>query len=443
MRFCSKLELALALGAIVSAALLPTTAGAQGGFLEDRAPREGPGFKVGRLVLHPGLSLQSGYNSNIFLQSSNEEGAFILRLEGYLDVATAGAVRSAQGEANAVEPKKIEFRGGVGGRYYHYFSARVGDNVGADANVDFSYNPSKVFSLQVRDEFRRTIQPFSNPNTTSGTTISYGRNINTASLALVGRSKSQVLEGSVGYTNYVQFFDANVYAYAKTMSHHVPVSLSWRFFPTSALVYTAEYINQTYLNPEQVLASPTSLSNNNRVLTLIGYNGAITERTMLTAMIGYTAGFYEAAQNFDDVIARANLSWRPRATIVFTTAFDRNVRPSYIGNYTTINRLRASARFTIAGALDLGVSAWVSFDKSGLALSPDGAPLGNQLNRKDTRLQAALFGEYRFKAWLALFGQIGYLADYTGFRYLGTGPLIVPYANYQRFGAWLGLRVFY
>ena len=104
MRFCSKLELALALGAIVSAAVLPTTANAQVGFLEDRAPREGPGFKVGRLVLHPGLSTQGGYNSNVFLQSSDEEGSFILRLEGYLDVATAGAVRSAQGEANAVEP---------------------------------------------------------------------------------------------------------------------------------------------------------------------------------------------------------------------------------------------------------------------------------------------------------------------------------------------------
>ncbi|MGB8224428.1 MAG: hypothetical protein WCF10_17685 [Polyangiales bacterium] len=443
MRFFSKLELALALGAIVSAALLPTTAGAQGGFLEDRAPREGPGFKVGRLVLHPGLSLQGGYDSNVFLQSSGEEGSFILRLEGYLDVATVGAVRRAQGEANALEPQKIEFRGGVGGRYYHYFSGRVADNVGADANADFSYNPSKVFTLQLRDDFTRTIRPFSNPNTTSGTTISYGRNINAASLALVGRSKSQVLEGSVGYTNYVQLFDAGLYTYGNTMSHHVPVSLSWRFFPSSALVYTVEYINQTYLNPEQVLASPTSLSNNNRVLTLIGYNGAITERTLLTAMIGYTAGFYEAAQNFDAVIARVDLSWRPRATIVFTTGFDRNVHPSFIGNYTTINRLRANARFTLAGALDVGMNAWVSFDKSGPALSPDGAPIGNQLNREDTRLQAALFAEYRFKAWLALFSEIGYLADFTDFRYLGTGPLIVPYANYQRFEAWLGLRVFY
>ncbi|MGB8328702.1 MAG: hypothetical protein WCE62_01145 [Polyangiales bacterium] len=443
MRDFSKLELALALGAIVSAASSPATAVAQGGSFEDRAPREGPGFKVGRLVLHPGVSAEGGYDSNVFLQSTGEESSFILRLSGYLDVATLGTVRQSQGEFTKVEPQKIQFRGGVGGRYYHYFSGRVADNVGADADVDFSYNPSKVFSLLVRDNFRRTIRPFSNPNTIEGPTISYGRNINVASLDLVGRTKSQVLEGTLGYTNYLELFDSSIYAYGDNMSHRVPASLSWLFFPSSALVYTVEYINQTYLNPAQVLASPTLLSDNNRVRSLIGYNGALTERVAVTAMIGYTAGFYALAPDFDDVIAQASVSWRPRPTIALTSAYFRDVRPSFIGNYTTINRLSATTRFTLAGALDFGVEAWVSFDKSGLALSPDGAPLGNQLNRKDTRLQVALFAEYRFKSWLALFGNIGYLADYTGFRYLGTDPLLDPVADYQRFDAWVGLRAFY
>jgi hypothetical protein len=443
MRYCSKLELALALGAIVSAALLPATAGAQGGFLEDRAGREGPGFKVGRLVLHPGLSLEGGYDSNIFLQDGNEEDSFILRLTGYLDVSTLGTVRQSQGEANRAEPQKIQFRGGIGGRLYHYFNNRVGDNVGADADIDFSYNPSKVFSLQVRDNFRRTIRPFSDPNTAEGTTISYGRNINAASLDLVGRSKSQVLQGSVGYTNYVELFDSSLYAYGDTMSHRVPATLSWLFFPSSALVYTVEYINQTYLNPQDVLVSPTLLSDNNRVMTLIGYNGAITERASITAMIGYAAGFYIETEDFDDVIARADVSWQPRPTIRVTTGYQRDVRPSFIGNFTVMNWLHGEARFTLAGALDLGTKASVSFDKSGPALSPNGTLLGNQLNRKDTRLQVALFAEYRFKAWLALFGEVGYLADYTDFRYLGTGPLLGPVASYQKFEAWLGLRVFY
>jgi hypothetical protein len=442
MRYCSKLELALALVTVLGAASLSATAAAQG-FSPDRASREGPGFKVGRLVLHPGLSLEGGYDSNVFLQTTNEEDSFILRLEGYLDVATEGSQRQNQGDSQAGDPQKIQFRGGLGARYYHYFLDRVPDNVGGDAHVDFSYNPSKVFSLELRDIFRRTIRPFSNPNTAQGSTISYGFNHNVASIDFVGRSKSQVLEGRVGYTNAIEFFDADIYAYGKNLTHRVPVSLSWLFFPTSALVYTFDYANQQFLNPEEILTSPTLLSENHRVSNMVGYNGAITERFSLTAMIGYAAGFYKVGEDFDAVIARADTRWRPRPTISLLAGYTRDVRPSFIGNFTTINRVEATAQFTLGGALQLGLTSWVSFDKSGLALAPDGLPIGNQLNRKDVRFYAGLFGEYRFKAWLSLFGRVGYLADYTKFQYLGTAPLLDPVANYQRFEAWLGLRVFY
>lgn len=442
MRYCRRLELALAFVAILNAASVPATAGAQG-FSDDRAAGEGPGFKAGRLVLHPGLSLEGGYDSNVFLQDVNEEDSFVLRLVGYLDVATEGSERQSQGESNKAEPQKIQFRGGLGAQYYHYFIDRIPDNVGADAHIDFSYNPSKVFSLQVRDIFRRTVRPFSDPNTVQGATVSYGHNSNSATLDLVGRSKSQVLEGRVGYTNAIQFFDASIYQYGNSMTHRVPVSLSWKFFPTSALVYTFDYARQQFQNPDQILASSTLLSNNNRISNLIGYNGAITERFSLTAMIGYAAGVYDVGDDYDGVIARLDTRWRPRPTITLIAGFDRDYRPSFIGNYTLMNRLYANVRFALGGAFQLGVRTWVSFDESGLAMSPDGTLLGNQPNRDDIRVYAGIFGEYRFKAWLALFAEVGYLADFTDFQYLGVDPLLDPSANYQRFDAWLGLRVFY
>ena len=195
MRYDRTLGFALALAAVSS---VPAIAHAQG-FRADRAGTEGPGFKTGRLVLHPGLSAEGGYDSNVFLQNSNPEDSFILRLTGYLDVATEPPLRQREGDASKADPQKIEFRGGVGLSFYHYFNGRVAPNAAADAHVDFAYNPSRVFSLQVRDVFRRTIRPFTNPNTPEGTTTSYGRNTNNASLDLVGRSKSQVLEGSLGF----------------------------------------------------------------------------------------------------------------------------------------------------------------------------------------------------------------------------------------------------
>ena len=189
--------------------------------------------------------------------------------------------------------------------------------------------------------------------------------------------------------------------------------------------------------------SATLLSNNNRITNSFGYNGALTERFSLTAMIGYAAGFYEVGNDFDGVTARLDTRWRPRPTIELVAGFDRDFRPSFIGNFTEVNRLYADTTFILSGALQLGIRGWVSFDKSGLALASDGTLLGNEPYRKDIRVFAGIFGEYRFKAWLALFAQAGWLADFTDFQYLGISPLLDPAAGYQRFDAWLGLRVFY
>lgn len=438
MRYDRKLELALALGTVMG---LASVAEAQA-FVPDRAGREGPGFKTGRLVLHPGLSLEGGYDSNVFLEDANPEDSFILRLTGYLDVATEPPVRQRQGEANEAAPQKIQFRGGLGASYYHYFFGRVPDNVGADAHIDFRYNPTETFSLQVRDKFSRTVQPFSNPNTVEGETFSYGRNQNTAALDLVGRSKSQVLVGTLGYTNAINFFDSEAYAYGNNLSHRVPATLSWSFFPSSALVYFFDYVNQQY-NQDRLATSPTLISDNNRVATSLGYNGALTEKFSLTAAVGYAMGLYEIGDDFDGVTARLEARWRPRPSITLKMGYDRDYIPSFIGNFTLANRLHADASFVMLGALELGITTWVSFDKSGLAIAPDGTLLGNQPYREDIRFYAGLFGEYRFKAWISIFTQIGYLADFTDFQYLGAQPLIDPAGAYQRFDAWLGLRVFY
>ncbi|MGB5682342.1 MAG: hypothetical protein WBM47_10880, partial [Polyangiales bacterium] len=145
----------------------------------------------------------------------------------------------------------------------------------------------------------------------------------------------------------------------------------------------------------------------------------------------------------DGVVARVDFRWQPRPTIQVLAGYERNFRPSFIGNYYQLNRLFAESTFIVAGAFRLGLTGWVSFDKSGLALTPDGALLGNQPNRKGLRAHAGIIGEYRFRSWLSLIGRAGYLADFTDFEYVGAQPILEPAARYQRFDVWLGLRVFY
>lgn len=438
MRDSRKLALALALMALLS---LPAIARAQ--FDEGRAGSEGPGFKAGRLVLHPGLELQGGYVNNIFLQENGlQEDTFILRLSGYLDVATKPPVRQSEGDAAKADPQKIQFRGGVGARYYHFFNDRVPDGVAADAHVDFKYNPSKVFTLALNDMFVRTVQPFTNPTSLQGTSDSSGRNTNTGKLALIGRSKSRVLEGSVGYTNVFRFYDAAIFQFANYLDHQVPAQLSWSFFPRSALVYVADYGRRNWADQNNNDVT-VLLSDSNRISNMVGYNGALTERFALTAMLGYAAGFFDVGSDFDGVIATVEARYSPRPTITFTAGYEKDFQPSLIGNFTQINLLRTDTTFILAGAFSLGLRTWLSFNKSGLALAPDGSLLGNQPYRKDTRLWVAVNGEYRIRAWLALTAQVGYVADFTDYQYLGAPPLPEPRAQFQRWNAWLGLRVFY
>ncbi len=102
------------------------------------------------------------------------------------------------------------------------------------------------------------------------------------------------------------------------MTHRVPASLSWSFFPTSALVYSFGYAGPTILVRPASIRLATLLSNSNRVSNWIGYNGALTERFSLTASVGYAVGFYDLGSDFDGVIARAEARWRPRPTITLS-----------------------------------------------------------------------------------------------------------------------------
>src|SRR2546421_4903749 len=55
---------------------------------------EGPGWKVGEgTVLHPVFGIETGYESNVFYSSANEQAAGVLRLLGQIGVASLSIAR--------------------------------------------------------------------------------------------------------------------------------------------------------------------------------------------------------------------------------------------------------------------------------------------------------------------------------------------------------------
>ena len=411
---------------------------------------EGPGFRVGQLELHPGIGAEIGFDNNVFYEDTELDSAAILRLTAHLDVSTLNAQRRLEGEAADDDGAMVAFRGGVEGSFYHYFTDRVrdqaGDRLSGKGRLNLMINPNGRFTVRLHELFERTVRPFTDADSEAGETIGFGRNHNEAGIEFQMRSRGDVLKGRLGYTHKYSFYDDNVFDYATRSSHVATGGLSWRFFPTTTLLYETEVDFSTHPNEADAAVAPTLVTDGIRVENRVGVNGAVTDRFSLTAMVGYGVGFYDQADDYDSVTGRLEARWRPRDTVQLALGYERRFSPSLIGNFSRQNRIYLNATLLMIDRLLIGSKNWLSFDKSGAALRPDVMTnVGDELRRKDIRGYASLYGEYRFTDWLAMTAEAAYSFDLTDFDYStgGLPPLVDPPADYGKVEAWLGLRVFY
>lgn len=428
------------------ALVVPTSASAQG-WLVDRAQNEGPGFKLGKkLVLHPGIAFEGGYDNNVFYQDDNRQDSAIIRATAHLDLATRGVQRRTEGETQEEERGMVEFRTGIDASYYHYFIDRVPDNIGGGGDLDLLINPTGIFTTRIHERYKRTIQPFTDPNVPIGETTSYGRNSNAAGVDFLGKSKSQLMQGKLGYTFRNAWFESDEFAYGNNHTHVAIGGASWRFFPSTALLYDIDVNIQNYVNPQDIAAGPSLLTDNTRVNNWVGINGAFTKTFSLTAMVGYAVGFFDLGEDFDGVIGQVEARWKPRGSVTLSGGFVRKYVPSYVGNWNVTNRLFLKTRILLVQRFLIGVEAWGSYDSSGLAIDPAGTPLGNQPRRDGWLVRGSLYLEYRATNWFAVTAQAIYTGDFTDFVYSpppSGGALLDPRGAFQKIQGWLGVRVFY
>lgn len=419
------------------------------GWLADRRYLQGPGFRVGNLELHPGIASELGYDTNVFFQDEDPVDSFILRLTGHLFVSTLGAERQEEGEAAPTrQARPIVFRGGLRASYYHHFVDSVRDNVGGDAFADVLINPDGRVSLRLHETFGRTIRPFTDQVVLDGRDIPFGRNSNVVGADVLFRSHRGVLSGRIGYALTYDFFDARSFRYANNLVHRVSGNSSWRFFPRTALLYEIDVDLQRYPTPDAELAG-AALSDNVRLENRIGLNGIITNRFSVATLVGYAAGFFERpdVDDFESVTARLEGRWRPRPTITTNFGYVRHFRPSFIGNYARSDRGYVNAMILMAGRFLVGSEGAISYDKTGIAIAPDGSLLGTEARREGIRLSLRLLSEYRIRNWLGLTATAAYLADLTDFAIADAAfPMAVvpdPGARYHKAEVWLGVRAFY
>ncbi|MBK8169298.1 MAG: hypothetical protein IPK60_03005 [Sandaracinaceae bacterium] len=446
--------LALSISTLMAALLASASGGASvahgQAWLDNRGRTEGHGVRTGDLEIHPGIGAEAGYDTNNFLTATNPESTAVLRITPHIAISTLSQERRQGGDTGGAGGAQVaptlRFRGAASASYYHFFLNSARDNISGDLSLNLVVNPEKPFSFTLNEQFIRTIRPFAAQVGTSS--VSFGRNQNIIGGMMTLSTPGGLFQGRLGYDFNYNFFDGSQFQGSNNMQHTVRAGSNWRFLPQTALLYDFALDYQTYPNAAD---STALVSDSVRLQSRLGLNGAITNRFSVLAMAGYSAGFFEAGDDFEAFVAQLEGRFQLNENSKIAFGYDRSVFGSYVGNYYRQDRFYLNASALFAGRVLVGADLSLALLGFGVPLAQNGTALGfnstdvNDPSRSDVRLIAGVYSEYRFTDYLAVNATVRYTGDFTDYQYVTTdsSATFIEPAGFKKFEVWLGVRVFY
>jgi hypothetical protein len=441
----------LAVGCLV----LPGSAAAQE-WLRDRRNAEGPGIMLSdSVVFHPGIAVEGGYDTNVFYSASDAEqvGAGRLRITPQVALATLPPQRieNADGTTTETNPS-VDFRLMIAAPYNQYLSADAtyGDDVMAQSDVgiqttlDLAVFPRRTWSFLLRDTYTRTIDPGndSDPGT-------FNRDYNDAQLGFRWAPGGGAFELNVMAGFRFNFYEeggtvASVGDYLYPMG---TVSGRWRFLPNTALTFetSAGYISkENGGTPDGDFA----ISSSAPLRTWLGMNGQWTSIIATQLRIGYGVAFYDLGEDFDSVLAQAEIDFILGPNGRLKAGFIRDFVDSYFSNFYVRNEGYVGWDHLFAGVFLIGVKVGVGYMQFATLYTQAGVRVGGaqvtQNPRNDVRVNGTLFAEYRLKDWLGFNLTVNYEQNVTDFSWQsGFSPVGSRNEDYWKLVVMAGARVIY
>jgi hypothetical protein len=462
-----------ALCAVSALSFTASVASAQQPWISDRRYGEGVGIRVGNLELHPGLAAEFGYDSNWFQRSDNEpqgtvaggtggrdpEAYYRLRITPHLTLSTLSPQRR-QAEGMGGEPPKLNFQLGVYGAYNELFNADSDHapeddgseqrHVNAGAQFALDVLPNGPIGFDLYGNFVRRIEPSNSPDEN----FAFDRHSFRLGAGANWRPGGGLFSWRLGYDIAYHAFLQEVFEQPFNNARHTIKSrTSWKFLPRTALISDAEYALIRFSNPDQ-----TSQNDGETLQGRIGINGLVSNHFGVLAMGGWGASFYDdnengfPARNYDGPVGQAEVRWyiTPAPTLEATSAmvglssialgYNRTFTTSYLGTFFARDRAYLNFSYFIGGvflvAVDGGLS-WIPYPDT--FIDRTGTPELLEETFTEKRIDAQIFGEYRFSDAVGINTTLRY--DQNISREVGTPP--VDDLDFQRFQAYLGLRLFY
>ncbi len=298
----------------------------------------GEGIRGGSLLLHPGVSLSAGFDSNIYYESGSSAGRLHQSPEGGLEPSLS---------VQTVDPGGFDFSGEASVLWTQYFTDEdhVRNQSGLSSSLDAqaTINGDGAASLQMSNQFVRSNETPSGPSTQT-----LNRTFNRSG-AMVGlHPGGRILEmfGSYDFSLYRH----NIHPDLDRDTHHFGGTVNWSFLPQTALVAEVDYRMIRYdlpfrgahrgVSPDGQLANVDS----DPLRLMGGVKGMVTPRISVGLQGGYGWARYDDGPTYDGPLAKVELSYQ-----FGNVDFDNRLRAGYelgfndssLGNFYSSHRALA------------------------------------------------------------------------------------------------------
>jgi hypothetical protein len=391
------------------------------------ARAEGPGIRLGdRLVLHLGLGAEIRYDSNVFFQSSNTTGSFLLGVLPSIDLATRPPIRGGS------QPHTIDFRFHAGMRYNEFLTSndavRQHRSFALDLGILTTLFPYYALSVDLYDNYARTTQP---PYTE--VPFNLDRDTNDLGVRFRYAPGGRRLELQLSYTFGIDFFEVQQLRDFDLYAHKLNLRASWRFYPK-----TAVYINASETIYQYPHHGNFSHSDSYPFHVELGVIGLVTVKLAVNLWVGYGNGFYVSGPSPNTAVGGLDLRWRPSIFSSGTLGYRHDFANSLLGSFYDIDSVYAA---WVQQIWRFSASARLGYQNQRFQGIPPTQAVPST-TRTDNYISFDARVDYPFKDWLI--ASLGYDLQWnTSNEPLNLGVAGIVPVDYTKNEVYLRLSVLY
>jgi hypothetical protein len=408
-------------------------------WLMNRRFGEGRGVKISPgLVLHPGISIEGGYDSNIFADRDEVYSVAKLRLTPHLDLATLPPQRREGLSLRGSPPPTTNFRFGLATIYHEYFheypQIRKYRDIGVQSSLSLEVFPQKVWTFSLLNQFIRTTDP---PN--SAFAEPFTRDYNQLELGLQYAPGGRMLIGRSFFRFGINYFEEGRYQNkGNYFIYGVGGNLNWKIFPKTAVLCKVLFTPHDYITDWNKDSYP--------LRSWVGLRGLLTSRLITELLLGYGVSFYIRGPQYDNVIGKVSLKFLITPFTNIKVGYERDFRDSFFANFYTYDLVFLENTYLIGGRVLLGLRG--EYQRLGFAPLEEEELIArtNQNPRIDHRAALKANAEYRIRDWLGIILSFIYVGNFTDFVWTfdyPTGGTGKDYGEYQRWEFYSGIKAFY